>query len=374
MFSRFNHLNTFLLCSLLLMCGASLNSTLHAQVFKIDNQQYFTNDPTIQGALEQTVNSLVSEVNQLFAGYNFSPFITAMGRSYVNSTHGTQYSYGSAPSLFDVGVSLGVAYEPAVEQGLIQLLQGDLEIGPDNQVPGVGLGLNVNMWVGFKLGVLDSFIGDIIPSIIEPLFITINALYVTIPNSISIVRGNLLNIGINVQYPILKPISLPLGLLKWKGLYVGTGINYHSYNLVLQSFQIPSVSTGSVEGISTSWAGDIRLGTSQKQVVIPFDISTGMQILHFLGLYTGLSLEFIAGRSVLVTESVSEIESTLNGNKLYSANATLDLGTSQRTTPVLFRPFIGIQFDLLVISLFIQASYEVIEKGFALQLGFKGGY
>jgi len=113
--------------------------------------------------------------------------------------------------------------------------------------------------------------------------------------------------GFGINYQLFKPRKLPLGVLKWRGLSVGTGLLYNSneVNLTLEGLaDIRENISGTVDMVLDP---SITLGIDTTSYTIPFEVSTSLRLLWVLNLTLGAGVDFNFGNTDITIKQFSDI-------------------------------------------------------------------
>ena len=114
--------------------------------------------------------------------------------------------------------------------------------------------------------------------------------------------------GFGINYQLFKPRKLPLGVLKWRGLSVGTGLLYNSNEV---NFTIDGM--GGIEsaigatGHSIVMDPTLTLGIDTTSYTIPFEVSTSLRVLWILNLTLGAGVDFNFGNTDITIRNNNEI-------------------------------------------------------------------
>ena len=339
----------------------------------------------IQDAIRGAVTTdLVPKVEQLVSDklgrYDFKPFLEGMGNANATALQGLRVDYASDPKVFVLGGGAGVGLN-LEEFSPRQILNGDFfDIEDSQRIPNVGLGLAGNIMLGLNLGIFSPDSLDFM----KDIDLYFNIFY--LPLDIFAFEVNVFNIGLNAQYSLLESKSLLHGLFGWKGIRIGSGLNYYSSSLLVDKVKVGSTSANAsvnvpeVDGnlqLKTTWDANISFGARVRTVVIPTDISTGIHLLYFLSLYVGLGADLIFGSSRLEVDnraSVTTRAPNLNDEVIHTAST--DLTIEESSSPALFnlRTFAGLQIGIFAFKVFVQGTYETITNSYGVSFGTRIAY
>ena len=203
------------------------------------------------------------------------------------------------------GTMLGLQLPASSEAGMMNALddlqtEGDLYAGAAWQVISAQVGLNCSF-------------------LVEDLYLSAKVGKFTI--DYENLSFDSFNIGILADYQLIKPKSL-LGLIKWRGLKVGSGIimetNTTDYTLALPTI---SSATGLVDydgggpfpavDATITLDPSINLGVETSTYTIPIDIVTGIRLLWIANISVGVGADINFGSSeiILGADGITNIDS-----------------------------------------------------------------
>ena len=323
---------------------------------------------------------------------NYAPFLRAMGDASANSAHATRSNYASSPDVGLVGIAFGLALNPG-GKSLADFMENGVR-AQNSELPPVGVGLSLSWLFGLNLGYLNNFFKT--PDFFKRTDLYISTFYISSDISPSRTSANMFNLGLNLQYKLVTEKKYLAGLIKWTGVRIGSGINYHSYSVRSETIQLPRIDlsyqttsdgaedfsqTCSVEDalsntLCSVWDGDVNLGARIKTFIIPTDISTGIRLFYFFSLYFGLGGDFVLGTSKLEHETSGSVETRdiISGDPLHRADVSLTVEESTSPTFFNLRTFLGVQIEVWVLKVFAQATYETMTESYGISFGTRVAY
>jgi hypothetical protein len=163
--------------------------------------------------------------------------------------------------------------------------------------------------------------------------------------------------GAGLQYKIVQPVSVGLGVVKWNGVDVQSGLKLSKMglNVVKKDLtQAVSAGSGAISGATAQYVGDVSAGINATTFSIPFEASTSARLLYIFSFFAGLGGDFAVGSSN--TAPASEGVITVNGGGIegVSADGVLDMGGGSSPGFLNLRYFGGLQFDLSIVGLSVQ--------------------
>jgi hypothetical protein len=330
----------------------SMAAPTYAQIFRLT---FTPSSGSVPQAVTDFINSelqkIEDEVNKgLPSAASPDRLMEGMANSSVMSGKGVGSDYASNMSVFLLGAGVGVGAD-LEKQGDADLsgagLQGGLVLGTnlgwmDTQRI-LGLDTNkLNMYVNFFSYEHEMETGDTNAAIDTTSY------------------------GIHFSYDWIKPRGNVL--LGWGGVKVHLGYEYNSTKLKFDSSITESVTTTNSgdtysSNINASPFATIDVATHS----IPLEISTSVQFLYFVSLYTGLGADYNFGEATGKGD-LNSTPATLScsaGGAAPDCPAGANAGTittdanidgKGEVNPFLFRGFAGVQFNLPFIRVFVQAD------------------
>lgn len=190
--------------------------------------------------------------------------------------------------------------------------------------------------------------------------------------------------GVGVNYQLLPSIGILGGLVRWRGVNLGSGFTVQNssfsislpFNPLTQTIDNQNFTLGSdtytVSGTMEA-KPVIKLGSSVTTFTIPLEATTSVQALWVFNMNLGVGADFVFGSSDIIAEASSSLNVTpaiSGGSNLVSSvdpgSITLDLGT-KGVSPSLTRARImaglGSNFGPLKIDVPV---YYYLNSGFAI--------
>lgn len=212
-----------------------------------------------------------------------------------------------------------------------------------------------------------------------------------------------LSIGAGVSYMLIKPKAIPLGIVRWRGLSVGSGIfyqrntidmeitpdesgyrsaaltfadlGYTTSNPVLDGYSYgPSTEIGTITTTPTV-TGTIESST----VTIPLAVSTGVRLLYVLDLSVGAGCDIVFGSSEIALKATQEVDfevsQAMKSSVTVEQPGSAKLSNSTEESPQIFRPHLMVAAGLSMgpVRLEVPFTYYFDSEGntyvFGLTLG-----
>lgn len=151
--------------------------------------------------------------------------------------------------------------------------------------------------------------------------------------------------GVGVNYQLLPSIGILGGLVRWRGVNLGSGFTVQnssfSISLPFNPLTQPIVNQNFTLGSDTYTVSGtmeakpvIKLGSSVTTFTIPLEATTSVQALWVFNMNLGVGADFVFGSSDIIAEASSSLNVTpaiSGGSNLVSSvdpgSITLDLGT-----------------------------------------------
>lgn len=338
-----------------------------AQIFKININDYGFDetDPTnaaLKSLIDTEIAKVQTEVNEGLPSAPPDRLMEGMANSSVMAGKGIGTDYASNMDVFLIGAGIGVG--------------ADLEKDPDTDSDISGAGVAPGVIIGMNLGWMDTarFLGmDTNRLNVYANFMGYSTEYKLEdePTKKSSIELGMTSLGLHFRYDWIKGNGNKL--LGWGGVKFNFGYEYNKTNLTFNSTineTVDATSGGST--INGTITGNPKATIESSTHSIPIAFSTDIQLLYFVSVYTGLGADLNFGSakgsgSLNAPESdivcTSGAECTAAGNPTIKVQPTANIDGSGSVTPLLFRGFAGVQFNLPFIRIFAQ-----VDKAFGNEL------
>ena len=196
----------------------AFSSGLWAQAnvsFDYTNQVFAPAGAVMADQIENLVTTSIGpqverEVNQVFANYDFKPFLGSMANAGFNSLHGLRTDYVSDFDYFLLGLGFGLGLNLGGKT-VNEVAQNGFTAETDEEFPSVGLGAALNTMVGISLRNFD------IPDFYRRFDVYVNAFYLSfeLPTGGNDTKTKIdnFNLGMNIQYRLIDKVSRGFGVL-----------------------------------------------------------------------------------------------------------------------------------------------------------------
>jgi hypothetical protein len=248
--------------------------------------------------------------------------------------------------------------------------------------------LNVGINAGKLVGIFSPDVGNMLKNLyFNVKFGIVNYNYSMGTSSIALNNTNF-GFGLNYQLLAHSP-SILGGLFMWRGINLGTGINYQlndiKYGMTFKTITQDYSTTVSYSGYSAtakavmSFTPETSLGINVSTFSIPLDVTTSAQLLWLANINLGVGADLVFGSSNINITGKSNIKVdsvTINDSKADATttdgSVTLDAST-KNVEPTLFRPRVsaGLGLNLGPVKVDLPVYYY-FDYGFAagVSLGF----
>ena len=338
----------------------SIAMPTYAQIFDIEVIDYDGLDAPglqlVKAALDSEIQKAENKINKDFPSGTPDRLMEGMANASVFSAKGIGTDYASNMSVFLIGAGIGVG--------------ADLEKPKDTDSDLSGVGIAPGFIIGLNLGFLDA--ERILGMHTNRLNLYFNFMNYTHKQNLSDKPGKesditleTLSFGTHVRYDwITGSGNKALG---WGGVKFNFGFEYNRTNFDFKtkiSEEINQTVSGTGEVLDGTISGNPQASILASTMSIPVALSTDIQILYFVSLYTGLGVDYNMGEA--------KGKGDLNGNNstvsctggaacggagrdiVVKPKANLD--TKAKVDPFSYRAFAGFQFNLPWTRVFVQVD------------------
>jgi hypothetical protein len=325
-----------------------------AQLFKLTITNASALDPDVLSALQSTLSDIENRINKDLPSTESSErLLEGMANSSVMAGKGIGSDYASRMKVFMIGGGIGVG--------------ADLEKDKATDSDLSGLGVQGGIVVGTNLGWLNT--KSILGLKTDHLNVYLNYLGYEFDRKLgsdnkNSIAADLKSLGFHVSYDLVP--SKGNSIFRWGGVKVHTGYEYNSTKLTFKSKINEEVDTsvpgGEVTGTIT---GNPAAGIDVATQSIPLEISTNIQLLYFISLYTGVGFDFNLGDGKaggsLNGEPVNLNNTGAGPNPVVQAEANIE--GKGGVSSYLTRGFVGAQLNFPHVNVFVQ-----VDKAFGTEL------
>lgn len=337
------------------VAGLGLYSTdSSAQLFKLNVTQCGSLNATQCNLLKAEIVNVQNEINKDFPSTeNPKRLMQGMANSSVMAGKGIGSDYASRMQVFMIGAGVGVG--------------ADLEKDKQTDSDLSGVGVQGGIVIGTNLGWMDT--EKILGLYTDRLNLYANYLGYNLDRKMGTgdkdsIDAKLKSFGFHASYDLVKPKGS--NLLRWGGIKVHTGYEYNTTKVTFASTLNEQVNT-TVSGanVSGTITGRPKASINVATQSIPVEVSTNVQLLYLVSLYTGLGVDFNFGQAKS-KGNLNADESTLNVGGVDTGTrvqADANVNGNGSVDSVLTRGFAGVQFNLPYMNIFAQ-----VDKAFGSEL------
>ncbi len=171
------------------------------------------------------------------------------------------------------------------------------------------------------------------------------------------IKAKLNSFGVHFRYNWISGAGNKL--FGWGGVKVHTGYEYNTTKLTFNSTLSESINqdVGGGQTVSGTINGKPAATIDVATQSIPIEVSTDIQFLYFLSLYTGLGVDFNFGKAKGAGD-LNASPTTLNysGGADPTVQAEANIDGSSSVDSILTRGFVGVQFNLPFLRIFVQGD------------------
>ena len=336
-----------------------------AQLFRLRTTSYGDLNPALNAAWDSALASIEADINKDFpSAENPKRLMQGMANSSVMAGKGIGSDYASRMEVFLIGGGIGVGAD----------LEKDKQTGSDIS----GVGAQAGLVIGTNLGWLNT--PKILGLYTDRLNVYFNYLGYNLDRKMGdgdkdSIEGQLRSFGFHASYDLVKPKGT--SLLRWGGIKVHTGYEYNNTKLVFRTNISEQVSENVGGGTTVSGtitgkpAATINVATQS----IPIEVSTNVQLLYFMSLYTGLGMDINFGQAKgdgSLNADPTDLDVTGGGpDDGPTVQAEANINGSGSVDSLLTRAFVGLQFNLPYANMFVQANKSFGNELIGLSTGLR---
>lgn len=339
----------------------------YAQLFTIDVLDYGLASgnpafPAFKALVDSEVAKIETDINKDLPSAQPQRLMEGMANSSVMAGKGIGSDYASNMSVFLIGAGVGVG--------------ADLAKDKDTDSDLSGLGVAPGVIIGMNLGWMDSatFLG----MDTNRLNLYMNYMSYTHEQSLGDKEGkkssaklDMMALGVHMRYDWIKGNGSRI--FGWGGVKFHFGYEYNKTNIEFNSQINEAVNSTSGSGptqytVTGNVKGNPSALIQAKTHSIPLELSTDIQFLYFVSMYTGIGADYnfgeASGKGALNAEQ-SNINcsggagctAASNPSSTVQANANID--AKGKVNPFLFRGFAGVQLNLPWTRIFVQVDKAI---------------
>lgn len=331
-----------------------------AQIFRLKVTSYGSasgSSPAqvlVREYIDSQIKTIEADINKDLPGGETDRLMKGMANSSVAAGKGIGTDYASHMDVLLVGAGVGAGV--------------DLEKNKDSKTDISGAGIASGAIIGFNLGFMDAkrFLG------METDRLNFYMNFMSLDKNFEISEKNAdkssvdvgaTSIGAHFRYDWIKGNGGKL--FGWGGVKFNFGYEYNKNTITFNSTINETVNasggpTGEV--LSGSITGSPKATIESMTHSIPIALSTDVRLLYFLTLYTGLGADFNFGEAKgkgSIDAQPSTISCTggvCGGSTSIGVQPTANIDGKGKVDAFTARGFLGVQFNLPLIRIFVQAD------------------
>lgn len=329
-----------------------------AQIFDLEITDYDGADsiPAFKAFVDEEIQKVENDINKDLPSAPPERLMEGMANSSVMAGKGIGTDYASNMSVMLIGAGIGAG--------------ADLEKDKNTDSPASGVGVAPGVVIGANLGFMDT--ATILGMDTNRLNMYFNFMAYGLEKQVSDDPGKEQNVnldtmalGWHMRYDWIKGNGSKL--LGWGGVKFHFGYEYNHTNIKFKANLNESVDETDSDGnrIQGTLTGKPEATIEATTHSIPLALSTDIQLLYFLSLYTGIGVDANFGSATgkgNLNADESDITCTNGGvgactvqrDIKVQANANID--AEGKVKPFTSRAFLGVQFNLPFIRVFVQGD------------------
>ncbi len=166
---------------------------------------------------------------------------------------------------------------------------------------------------------------------------------------------NALSVGAGLSYQLIEPKSVPLGVVRWRGLAVASGLFYQRNTTeigitdtgdigISQVITTNDIGLGGTTVIGTvSSAPTIVASVESSTYTIPLQVSTGLRLLYIIDLNVGAGVDIVFGQGKINLKSTQDLEFEVDpayADQIYVTPGSVNIATTTSGDPDFMRPHV----------------------------------
>jgi hypothetical protein len=328
----------------------------YAQIFKLNlTYSCATGNAAcdaIRSAMDPEIAKIEADINKGLPGGETDRFMKGMANSSVIAGKGVGTDYASYMDVFLIGAGLGVG--------------ADLEKSKDPKSDISGIGIAPGFVVGLNLGVLPvrTILG------LEANRLNLYANYMAYSRNQNFDQSkaglDMKTFGTHIRYDWIRARGNKA--FGWGGVKIHTGYEYNNTKLAFNTSLNENINIQDAGGSAGTDINSTITGTPGATIKvathsIPLELSTDVRFLYFLSLYTGLGMDFNFGEArgdgaLNANQATINCTGTCPGGpgSVGTISPTANIDGSGKVDSILSRGFVGLQFNIPFVRIFVQAN------------------
>lgn len=308
-------------------------------------------------------NEIRSELNADTPDVSIDKYAEGIANSTGMSMKGQNSDYSDNFNLFMFKPSFGVG------------VQGDL----DDPESAEGIGLGGALTVGINLDLLP--VDKIGPIEFKKMDLFVSFMSYNIDQELgddgATGEGELSSFSVMARYRALDGTDIVPGyMLEWGGLHIHTGIQRNQMGIELnQNLQDETVTDDTNNTTATFQNGSINFDLNSTVTSIPFEVSTYLRALYVFTLYGGVGFDYnLSSEADAELSASGDVTGSGTGLTAYTADISASESGSGDGMATNYRGFVGLQFNVPFVRVYVQAQQSFAEDLLAVNFGMKVTY
>ncbi len=336
MIRKIINLSSQILCLLALLVFAQ---NAHAQLISVTCTDKGTT--LSQSQCDTLMSSLETELNSGLPNVETGQYTQGIANANAMAATGVGYAIGSDFSYALIGGGIGLGVDLG-DNSLSDVITGKADM---QTMAGLGaqgsavLGINPGKFYSNKIWFID------------PTRIRIYLSFMSKSQSFDTISAKFSNFGLVGSYNLLAGTSLGLGMVKWNGVNIVSGIKYATFEGSF-SQSIPATSVaGPLTTTASAAAAPALISADSSNFSIPIEANSSVKLLHFLTFNAGLGADLNFGN----TSGTGTYDTTILISGAGAGGATgaasAEVGSDSSPTLMNLRAMFGTNIDFVVGSL-----------------------
>lgn len=346
--------------ALLTVFGLAYATDSSAQIFKLRVTDYGlpTSNPAygaFKDIIDTEITKVEAEINKDLPSAPPQRLMEGMANSSVMAGKGIGSDYASRMNVFLIGAGIGAGADLAKDKTT------DSDISGAGVAPGLIIGANLSFLDTKTILGMDT---DRLNAYINFMNYTYKHKLNDKPDERSEAELEMMAFGVHFKYDWIQGSGSKW--LGWGGVKFHFGYEYNSTNIIFSSQINEDVNTsGNGYDVTGTIRGNPRATIESSTHSIPIELSTDVQLLYFLSLYTGIGADYNFGQAQ-GKGSLNADPSTVScsggagcttaGNPDATVQAEANVDATGKVNPFLFRGFAGVQLNLPYVVIFGQVD------------------
>lgn len=343
---------------LVTVLGLAYANTASAQIFDLQVTDYDGADsiPMLKAFIDQEIQKVEDEVNGDLPSAPPERLMEGMANSSVMAGKGVGTDYASNMQVMLLGAGIGVGADMEKDKNT------DSELSGIGIAPGVVLGANLGFMDTQKILGMDT---NRLNFYVNFMTYSHEQQIEDEPGKESSAELDMFTVGAHFRYDWIKARGSKL--LGWGGVKFHFGYEYNKTDITFNANINETIDETDSNGnrIQGTLSGKPKAVINSATHSIPLELSTDIQLLYFLSLYTGVGVDANFGSATGkgdLNANESTITCTNGGVGACSAQrdikvqARANIDAEGKVLPFTSRAFAGVQFNLPYIRIFGQVN------------------